>query len=90
LRIGKNFILGEAKFITDFGGSQNNQLGEALEVASLKGENFSGIAVLDGVVWLGDNSYLRQIEQFGGVALSALLLKDFILEEKDKWRNTLS
>jgi len=82
LRIGKNFILGEAKFITDFGGSQNNQLREALEVASLKGENFSGIAVLDGVVWLGDNSYLRQIEQFGGVALSALLLKDFILEER--------
>lgn len=84
LKIGKKLLIGEAKFITDFGGSQTNQLREALDVATLKGDNYMGIAVLDGIVWLGDNPYLKQIKQIDGIALSALLLEDFI-----NWQSSL-
>ncbi|MCD6221656.1 hypothetical protein J7K25_05820 [bacterium] len=79
LKIENKFILGEAKFLTDYGGSQNNQFRDALNVAKIKKGNIIGIAVLDGIVWFKSNSYMFQtVKALKGIALSALLLEEFI------------
>jgi len=84
LKIKNKFILGEAKFLTDYGGSQNNQFRDAINVAKIKKNNIIGIAVLDGIVWFKSNEYMHKtITSFDGVVLSALLLREFI-EEHNK------
>jgi len=82
LKTKNKFILGEAKFLTDYGGTQNNQFREAMNVAKIKKGNIIGIAVIDGIVWFESNAYMhRTIKSFNGVALSALLLEEFIKEQ---------
>jgi hypothetical protein len=82
LKIKENFFLGEAKFLTDYGGSQNNQFRDALKVAEIKKHNIIGIAVLDGIVWFESKAKMyKTIKEFEGFALSALLLKEFIEEQ---------
>jgi hypothetical protein len=79
LKIKNKFIIGESKFLTDYGGSQNNQFDGALEIAKVRRNNVIGIAVLDGIVWFKSKTYMhRTIRKFNGVALSALLLKNYI------------
>ena len=81
LKTKKKFILGEAKFLTDYGGTQNNQFNDAVSVAKIKKGKVIGIAVLDGIVWFESNAYMhRTIKSLNGIALSALLLKEFIKE----------
>jgi hypothetical protein len=84
LKIKNKFILGEAKFLTDYGGTQNNQFRDAINVAKIKKDNTIGIAVIDGIVWFDSNTYMhRTIKSFNGVALSALLLEEFIKEQNE-------
>lgn len=79
LKVKNKFILGEAKFLTDYGGTQNNQFNDAINVAKIKKGNVIGIAVLDGIVWFESNAYMhRTIKTLNGIALSALLLEEFI------------
>ncbi len=79
LKVNNKLILGEAKFLTDYGGTQNNQFRDAINVARIRKNNILGIAVLDGIVWFKSNAYMHKtIKYFNGVALSALLLMDFI------------
>lgn len=68
--------------LTDYGGSQNNQFDGAIEMAEVKSGNVSGIAILDGILWFESKSYMhRKIKSFEGLALSALLLEEFIGEK---------
>lgn len=79
LKANNNFILGEAKFLTDYGGTQNNQFDGALKMAKIKKNNVFGIAVIDGIVWFKNNSYMHKtIKKLNGTALTALLLEEFI------------
>jgi len=79
LKTKNKFILGEAKFLTDFGGTQNNQFDNALKITKIKGKNYESIAVLDSIVWFESNNYMnKKIKKFKNNALSALLLKEFI------------
>ena len=79
LKIKNKFILGEAKFLTDYGGTQNNQFRDAISVAKIKKGKIIGIAVLDGIVWFKSNAYMHKtVKSINGIALSALLLKKFI------------
>ncbi len=79
LKINNKFILGEAKFLTTSGGTQNNQFNSAIDIAKINKDKAFGLAVLDGIVWFDSNIYMhRAIKNFKGAALSALLLKDFI------------
>ncbi len=83
LKINNKFILGEAKFLTDYGGTQNNQFRDAIDVATIKKDNIIGVAIIDGIVWFDSNAYMhRTIKSFNGVALSAILLKEFIKDQK--------
>lgn len=83
-RVGKKYIVGEAKWLTDFGGSQINQFNQAMHVVdAATGGSVWRLAILDGVVWLPRNTKMQK-----GVAaredgdqraiLSALLLPEFV------------
>ncbi len=83
LKVSDKFILGEAKFLTDYGGTQNNQFRDAISVARISKNNIIGIAVLDGIVWFESNAYMhRTVKSLNGTALSALLLEEFIRENE--------
>jgi len=79
VKVNNKFIIGEAKFLTDFGGHQNAQFEDGLRLIENKDGNAVRIAILDGVVWIkGNNKMHRRILKVDDIALSSLLLKDFI------------
>lgn len=77
MKLGRKFIIGQAKFITTGGGAQDNQFYEAIRfVEGNKGKAIR-IAILDGVIWF-NNGYLQKIKNCNRNILSSLLLKEFI------------
>jgi hypothetical protein len=73
------YIIGEAKFLTDFGGHQNAQFADPLGLIRSKSATVLRIAVLDGVVWLPTKNKMHVALKSGDkLALSALLLKDYL------------
>lgn len=79
LKVKGKFIIGEAKFLTDYGGTQNNQFDGAIKITEINTSQAIGVAVLDGIVWFESKSYMhRTIKKLNGVALTALLLGNFI------------
>jgi hypothetical protein len=82
-KIKNNYIVGTAKFITDFGGTQYNQFYEAIRFIkeSSVPQNVKKVAVIDGVAWLGKNNRMaKEIQKIKDdeFCFSALLLKDFL------------
>jgi hypothetical protein len=81
-RFNKKYIIGEAKFLTDFGGHQNAQFNDA--VSTLKTDvNAVTVAVLDGVLFIkGNNKMYRKIttELQDYNVMSALVLRDFLYQ----------
>ncbi len=94
LKVRDKFIIGEAKFITTSGGTQDKSFREGISFIKRKNKNINRIAILDGVVWLVSKkkrknkklSLYNTVINLGNnkIALSALLLKDFIREENKK------
>lgn len=80
VKVGNTFVLGEAKFLTDFGGHQNAQFNDALTLLHTKVvNNIVKIAVLDGVLWIkGNNKMFNIIKKEKEIVLSALLLQELI------------
>jgi len=80
-KIGGKFIVGEAKFLTDFGGHQNAQFEDAMRLIKYGSSRMVKIAILDGVVWIKNGSKMfKTISNLNDnqIVLSALLLKDFL------------
>ncbi|XXQ68908.1 restriction endonuclease [Neisseriaceae bacterium B1] len=78
-------IIGEAKFLTDFGGHQNAQFNDALATmrAPLLESQYSvkTIAILDGVLYIaGKNKMFADLAHFADdeVVVSAVLLRDYL------------
>lgn len=80
-RKGQRFCFGEAKFITDSGGTQTNQLNVALEVLNdSKEPAVCSLAILDGIVWF-DRNYIKKIDERNGKnIITAILFDDFVQE----------
>lgn len=80
-KINKKHIIGTAKFITDFGGSQDNQFKEAISLIKETQcpKNIIKIAIIDGVAWLGGEMKLtlKKLKN-NEFCFSALLLEEFI------------
>lgn len=79
------FILGEAKFLTDFGGHQTAQFNDAIATVttSLKpcGREVIKIAILDGVVYIpGKNKIHTELLYYSKKypLMSALVFRDFL------------
>ncbi|HOL21774.1 MAG TPA: restriction endonuclease, partial [bacterium] len=86
-KINDKYIIGTAKFITDFGGSQDNQFMEAIRlVKETKCQsNVIKVAVIDGVAYLGGKmkATLQKLKS-DEFCFSALLLDEFIEKQKIK------
>ena len=83
-RFNGKIIIGEAKFLSDFGGHQNAQLEDAMSLLNMTlNADIIKIAILDGVYYIhGRNKMfeiLTQIYKDNNI-LSALLLRDFLYQ----------
>ena len=79
------YIIGEAKFLTDFGGHQDAQLNDAIDTLNspLKPTklNVQKIAIIDGVTYIQSNNKMyNQITNYpnNAIILSACLLREFL------------
>ncbi len=82
-RFNGKYIIGEAKFLTDFGGHQNAQFNDAISTVEAKGVKAIKIAILDGVLYIKGNNKMHQstIETYKDHnIMSALVLRDFLYQ----------
>lgn len=82
-RFNKQFVIGEAKFLTDFGGHQNAQFNDAISTIQAKGVKAVKIAILDGVLFIeGKNKMYKSItETYKDYnIMSALVLREFLYQ----------
>lgn len=84
-RFNGKYVIGEAKFLTDFGGHQNAQFNDAKNLLNAKvNKNVIKVAILDGVIYIrgGNKMHLDLIElsKRGCNVMSALLLRDFLYQ----------
>ena len=80
-RFNGKYVIGEAKFLTDFGGHQNAQFADAIATIMTPNVNAIKIAILDGVLYIKGNNkmYTDITETYSNEnILSALLLRDFL------------
>lgn len=85
-KFNNNYILGEAKFLTDFGGHQNAQFEDAISTMRYEikktGHKVKVISILDGVLYIpGRHKMYKKItEEFtrDDVIISAVLLRDYL------------
>ena len=83
LKVNDKFFIGETKFISAKGGTQDKSFREAMAFVKKSSKFSQHIAILDGIIWLNDkkkgNLYSKLLKlKPGQVALSALLLDDLI------------
>lgn len=76
------FIIGEAKFISDEGGHQNDQFLDAITtINATSADNVINIAILDGVLYIpGKKKMYTYITEHDVPVMSALLLRDFLFQ----------
>lgn len=85
-RFNNTYVIGEAKFLTDFGGHQNAQFDDAVStitssfISDALDAKVIPIAILDGVLYIRSNNklfnYLKSHSE--QVILSGLLLREFL------------
>ncbi|MBU1614093.1 restriction endonuclease [bacterium] len=82
-RFNGKYIIGEAKFLTDFGGHQNAQFNDAISTIKTKGVNATKVAILDGVLYIqGNNKMYKSITKTykDYNIMSALVLREFLYQ----------
>lgn len=82
-RFNGKYVIGEAKFLTDFGGHQNAQFNDAIATIKTKGVKAIKVAVLDGVLYIkGSNKMYKAItgELKNENIMSALVLREFLYQ----------
>lgn len=84
-RVNNTYIIGETKFLTDFGGHQDAQLNDAIDTLNtpLTPTSFhvKRIAIIDGVCYIKSNNKMyKTITTYpdDAVILSATLLREFL------------
>lgn len=82
-KFNNKYIIGEAKFLTDFGGHQNAQFNDAIAMIKNKGVNATKVAILDGVLYIKSKNkmYKGLIGELKNEnIMSALVLRDFLYQ----------
>ena len=78
-RFNGKYVIGEAKFLTDFGGHQNAQFNDAITTVE-SSVNAVTVAILDGVPYIESNNKMcksvRNQNKYN--IMSALVLRDFL------------
>lgn len=82
VKVNGQYLIGEAKFLSAFGGHQARSLDDAIDtfLLSAKGEA-SRVAIIDGVVWLDrDTKECKKVRTVNSDMMSALLLPKYLRE----------
>ena len=82
-RFNGKYVIGEAKFLTDFGGHQNAQFNDAIATIQTKNVKAVTVAVLDGVLYIkGKNKMFKDItgKLKNENIMSALVLREFLYQ----------
>lgn len=82
-RFNKKYVIGEAKFLSDFGGHQNAQFNDAISTILAPDVKAIKIAVLDGVLFIkGGNKMHKYItENYKDYnIMSSLVLREFLYQ----------
>lgn len=82
-RFNEKYIIGEAKFLTDYGGHQNAQFNDAISTLKARNVNAEVIAILDGVLYIKGRSKMfkeisTKLKKYN--IMSSLLLRDFLYQ----------
>jgi len=76
---GRNYIIGEAKFLSQTGGSQDRGFDDGMALAKNPSGRAYKVFIMDGVYWIETgNARYKQIEYGTAVVFSVLLLKRFL------------
>lgn len=82
-RFNGKYVIGEAKFLTDFGGHQNAQFNDAISTIKAKNVKAIKIAILDGVLFIkGKNKMYKDItgKLKDENIMSSLVLREFLYQ----------
>ena len=82
-RFNRKFVIGEAKFLTDFGGHQNAQFNDAISTVQAKEVQAVKVAILDGVLYIKGNNkmYRDTITKYKDLnIMSSLVLREFLYQ----------
>jgi hypothetical protein len=82
-RFNGQYIIGEAKFLTDFGGHQDAQFADGISTLKAKRVRAIKIAIMDGVLYIqGNNKMHRFLEnnKENYNIMSALVLREFLYQ----------
>ncbi len=79
-KFGNEYVVAEAKFLTDFGGHQNAQFNDAIALVKNKNIKATKVAVLDGVPYIeGSNKMSLAVRSNSDhKIMSVLVLKEFL------------
>ena len=82
-RFNGKYVIGEAKFLTDFGGHQNTQFEDAISTIEDTNINAVRVAILDGVLYINSNNkmhaYISNSYKDHNI-MSALVLREFLYQ----------
>lgn len=82
-RFNGKYVIGEAKFLTDFGGHQNAQFEDAITTIKAKNVKAIKIAILDGVLYIeGNNKMYKAVttKLKKENIMSSLVLREFLYQ----------
>ncbi|GAB6393475.1 MAG: restriction endonuclease [Treponematales bacterium] len=82
-RFNKKYVIGEAKFLTDFGRHQEGQFEDAIETVANSRAKAVKVAILDGVLYIrGNNKMHKAITEIYSDLniMSALVLREFLYQ----------
>ena len=82
-RFNGKYVIGEAKFLTDFGGHQNAQFKDGAAILTARNLRAIPVAILDGVLYIkGNNKMYKSItETYKNYnIMSALVLREFLYQ----------
>ena len=82
-RFNGKYIIGEAKFLTDYGGHQNSQFRDAVPIFAQEDLKAIPIAILDGVLYIKSKSKMHKqvtTELKTKNIMSALVLREFLYQ----------
>lgn len=80
-KFNKKYIIGEAKFLTDFGGHQTAQFEDAISTLTYPNVNAIQIAILDGVLYIPSKNKIHQeilTTHNHNYIMSVLVLREFL------------
>ena len=81
VRFNGKYVIGEAKFLTDFGGHQNAQFNDAVSIFDQPDLDAIPVAVLDGVLYIRSRGRMYQhITSSDQNIMSSLVLREFLYQ----------